>query len=132
MEYAISWGEGPEDVLVETSGPAVLADLEAMTGALVADPRFRAGLAIVIDHTRAQWASLTPTDIRRRAAGLAALSARIGPQRIAFVVGGTGDYGIGRMLELLTEEDTQLRTRIFRSRDDARAWLADGDAEADG
>jgi hypothetical protein len=52
-------------------------------------------------------------------------AAQIGRQRIAFVVSGAADFGVGRMLTSLVDGRTDIESRIFCSADDARSWLRD-------
>ncbi|HZT92608.1 MAG TPA: hypothetical protein VFA05_11270 [Gaiellaceae bacterium] len=122
MEYEIIWGGDPEDVRVVTSGDASVDDLDQMTREGMADPRFREGMKILLDHSNARWWTLSNQEIRRRADLLIANSARMGRQQIAFVVGSPVDFGIGRMLVSLVD-GTPLEADVFDSVGDAREWL---------
>ena len=128
MEFSISWDGEPEDVTVTTTGPTSVEELDAMVRALVADERYRAGLCILIDHSEAQWSSLSMADARRRAALLEEQASELGQPRVAFVVSRTADFGVGRMMQLMTEGKALFESRIFYSTDEARTWLRDPEA----
>ena len=66
-----------------------------MTQAVLAEERYREGLAILIDHSETRWSRLTAQDARRRVALLERQAEEIGHQRIAFVVSSAADFGIG-------------------------------------
>jgi hypothetical protein len=123
VEFTISWDGEPEDVTVTTSGDASVEDLDAMTRAVLAEERYREGLAILIDHSETRWSRLSAQDARRRVQLLERQAEQIGRQRVAFVVSGAADFGVGRMLTLLVEGRADIESRIFYSADDARAWL---------
>jgi hypothetical protein len=123
MEYAIVWGEGPEDVRVETSGPVDVDALDSMLEELLGDARFRPNMRILLDHTRASWAALDPDELRRRAELVQGQAERIGPQRIAFVVQGRVDLGIARTLGAYTLPGVRFQAKAFPSVSAAREWL---------
>lgn len=123
MEFAISWSGDPEDVTVTTSGDASVEDLDAMVRAILADARYRDGLAILIDHSETRWSRLTAQDARRRAQLIERQAEEIGRQRVAFVVSAAADFGVGRMLTSLIDGRADFESRIFYSADDARSWL---------
>ena len=128
MPYELTWGGDPEDIYVVFSGRGTLGDLGAWVDEALADPRFRPGLRILIDHRNADWTGLTSDALRLRADQLERFADRIGPQHIAWIPSKKVDYGIGRMLEALFDERTQLTTRPFESIDAARAWLREAGA----
>jgi len=123
MEYEIVWGGDPEDVLVTTSGQATTDELHAMTRSALADPRYRRGLKILVDHTATTLAELSASDVQRRADLLVAEGPNFSLHRVAFVTGQTVDYGVGRMLQGWVEGRLDIESRVFRSVDEARDWL---------
>src|SRR5579885_1961046 len=98
MDFTISWHGDPEDVWMKTYGVASVADLDAMVGEAVTDPRWRSGMNVLLDHTDSDWSSMPLSEIEERARLLIRMSDRIGPQRCAFVVGDASSYGVGRLL----------------------------------
>lgn len=132
MEYRIEWNGGIEDVLVTTTGEADVDVLDEMVEELLADPRYRDGLKILLDHRACRWIGLSVDDIRRRAELQRAKRSRIGYQHIAFVVGSPEEYGMGRMLAAHLDRQVGFVARAFQSLEEARAWLAlGGGAPAD-
>jgi hypothetical protein len=128
MEYAVRWvDDEAEDLRVETSGPIDVEGLHAAVEEALADPRWRSGLRILVDHSNATWHSLDPELVRRRAELLIGQAERIGEQRIAFVVGNRTDFGIARLLYAFLGEGDRIRFQAepFTSRAAARAWLRD-------
>src|SRR4051812_50016024 len=66
MHWAVQWGGGPEDLRVTTSGVAAVDDLDAMMREAIADPQWRDGMKILIDHTQTDWAGFGAGDLQRR------------------------------------------------------------------
>src|SRR5436305_7854076 len=110
--------------MVITSGNASVEDLDAMVQTAMADARFRHGMKILLDHTDLRWWAMSNDDVRRRAELVKRDAQRLGPQRVAFVVGGPVDFGIGKMLQGLTA-DTGIDATVFDSVASARRWLQD-------
>ena len=122
MEYAIEFGGSPQDVTIETSGPATAAGLIGFVSDLVADPRFRPGMSILVDHTELDARPLTGADVRAMAETVIQLDERIGRSKVAILVPNPLTFGYARMYELHAAE-TQLHSRVFYSRDEALGWL---------
>lgn len=78
---------------------------------------------MLVDHSDLNSGPLTMEEIR----GLADLAAQarevVGPARVAHVVSRDLEFGLVRMWELFVEQQWDARTRCFRSRDEAVAWL---------
>jgi hypothetical protein len=124
MDYTFTWGEGPEDVRVETSGAIDVDALDAMVEEALADPRFRPGMRVLVDHTRATWAGVDGAEVRRRVELVRAQADRIGRQRVAFVVAGRVDLGVARMLAAYAADGIAFDFRVFPTVPAAREWLS--------
>jgi len=124
MDYTFTWGEGPEDVRVETSGPVDVDVLDAMVEEALADPRFRPDMRGLVDHTRAAWAGVDGAEVRRRVELVRAQADRIGRQRVAFVVAGRIDLGVARMLAAYAADGIAFDFRVFPTVPAAREWLS--------
>ncbi len=124
MEYRIDWGGSVEDVRFTTNGDADVDQLDAMVEEFLSDPRFREGLKILLDHRDCRWSALSADDVRRRAELQRAKSERIGHQQIAFVVGTSAEYGMGRMLGAYLDGQVSFTAHAFISIDEAQTWLA--------
>jgi hypothetical protein len=125
VEYRLEWGGDPEDLLITTSGRADVEALDEMVQAILADPHFRPGLKVLVDHRATVWSALGAADLRRRADALRRQAEEIGDPRMAFVVSNVTDFGIGRMLSSFLGEDVGFAHRPFQSIDEARDWLRD-------
>jgi len=123
VEYAIRFGGDPEDVLVTTSGEAELDALHRFVEEVIADPRFRPGMSVIVDHTALDVSTLTAADMRARSSRLAANADRIGPSRVATVVAGQAAFGLWRMMDAYEDGLLESDGRVFYSLDEARAWL---------
>ena len=123
MEVAITFVEdGPEDVLVETTGRGTLTGFTSFIRDLVADERFRPGMAVLVDHSRLDAGALATADARSFAALVARLD-ELGCATLACVAPQDVMYGISRAFETHTE-GTDVAAAAFRTRAEARAWIA--------
>jgi hypothetical protein len=122
VNYSIEFGGMPQDVKITTSG---LADADGLIGFvrdLVANPRFRPGMLILVDHMSIDASKLTGADVRAQAGVVVGLSDQLGPSKVAIVVPTPLTFGYARMYEHHAA-DTQLDSRVFYSRREALAWL---------
>ena len=130
MEFTIVWGGDPEDVSVVTSGDATAEALSAYSGAVLADPNYRPGLRVLVDHRRADLSRLTSDAYARRAEQFARDRVDADGHRIAYVVASTVDFGVTRMAQGLAggKLDAEMDWRVFRDIDQAREWLGESGA----
>jgi hypothetical protein len=126
VEHTIEFvdGGGAEDVVVRTSGRGILSGFTAYLNELVSDPRYRPGMTILVDHTALDASGLATADARTFAGVVADLGDRIAGTAISCVAPSAVMYGISRAFEAYAEA-SGLRTRVFATVDEARAWLAD-------
>jgi hypothetical protein len=117
VKHSIRFADGPEDVSIVTSGAASLDGLDAVVSSLLADVRYRPGMALLFDHRRLDWNGLQAEDLVRRL-HIALMDADlIGPSRIAVVA---SDPRMADARALRRDEPTW---RAFSSVGDGRAWL---------
>jgi hypothetical protein len=128
LEYTIEFGGAHRDVTITTSGQPTGEDVLAFVLALVGHPRFRRGMAILVDHLALDVTTITGEDIKAQAELVNALDDQLGPCHVAIVVPDVLAFGFGRLWELHTAE-TQLHSRVFYDRDEALAWLEAQEAE---
>ena len=123
MEHSIEFGGNPVDVIVTTSGDASPAGFRRMIEDLVTDPRYRPPMRVLVDHTALDTASLTSrrsTRSPRPSPGRGPGSAERGRERRAArrdVRSRAHDRG--------ADGAPLMQSHVFRSRDEARAWLAE-------
>jgi hypothetical protein len=127
MEYTIEFGGTPQDVTITTSGSASVEGMIGYVTDLVASPRYRPGMTILVDHRLLDARSLTAADIKAFAIAVVKRDEQIGPSRFAIVVSNPLMFGFARMYELHAD-GSQLRSKVFYSDGDALRWLASGDA----
>jgi hypothetical protein len=117
VNYSIEFGGVPQDVTITTFGMADADGLIGFVRDLVANPRFRPGMLILVDHMSIDASKLTGADVRAQAGVV-----KLGPSKVAIVVPTPLTFGYARMYEHHAAE-TQLHSRVFYSRRDALAWL---------
>jgi hypothetical protein len=119
VEHRIRFDEGPEDALIETSGPASMRGLDAVVTSLLSDGRYMPAMALLFDHRQLDWHELRAEDIVRRVHMPLKSADLIGPRRIAVVA---SDPRISEARPLRRDEPTW---RAFTSVEDGRAWLGE-------
>jgi hypothetical protein len=96
------------------------AEWEAVMLAILADPRYRAGMSLLADH-RAQR-SILREGIARRGIFVERNSGVLAGSRCAVVTSPGFNFGMARMAEVLMEGG-KIEFGAFVEIDEARAWL---------
>jgi hypothetical protein len=122
LEFSVEPAPGPEDVLVTTAGTPTLAELRSFIETLQADDSIPIDARILIDHRAVDFTQLSYEDVETRAQHLVVTAQHGG--KVAVVLGSTVAYGLYRQLELMAGDALAVDMHLFRSVDDARAWLA--------
>ena len=123
MEYSITWGGDPEDVCFATRGVCRVLDIGALTREAVADPRWRDGLNVLIDHTQSDWGAMTPDEMNELARLLSELGPEFGQQRVAAVFPDPESFRAGRLVGLSLDRGVPWLGHAFNSLPEAREWL---------
>jgi hypothetical protein len=123
MIWTIEFGGDPQDVTVTTDGVASRPAFCAMVADLASDPRWRPGMAVLVDHSAMDASALTGCDIEEIAACLVDLDGRYGPASLAIVTPDAYTEGIVDVV-IRYSAPSQFRARIFPSRHRAVEWLA--------
>ena len=131
MEYEITWGGDPEDACVTTRGTVSIEGLDAWVQEGLSDPRYHAGMHILIDHRQLDWSELLPADVHKRIELFARSAARLDNARAAVVMRSPVDFGIARMEQAFISMHPELEIEIgvFFSIEEAREWLRERIAE---
>jgi hypothetical protein len=121
------FGEDGEPIQLEFSGPITAEDAVGALGQLLVDPRFQRGADALIDISGAEL-DTSAADIRRVRDQIEPHQDERGDCRLAVVAPTDINYGLVRMFEAWSS-DLKMRTRAFRTREEAVAWLAEEPVE---
>lgn len=131
MEYEIVFDIDSDLAIVRTSGVASLEGFAAYLRELVSDPRWRHGMDVLSDHTALEAGHLTAGDIEALVAVHFPYAHVIGPGLCAIVCGSALKFGLARMFEAHASVQLPFRSRVFATREEAFAWLREGDRVAE-
>ena len=120
MEFQITFDTNV--AVLTTAGAASLEGFRQSIKALVDDPRFEAGMAILVDHTSLDVTPLDPSDVRAIGEYTASLGERVGPSLVAVIVPDQLTFGFVRMGESYANQP-QLSVKVFYSRSEGVEWL---------
>jgi hypothetical protein len=123
--YSIDLHRGVVVTVLE--GMVTLDEINALQAQVKVDEEFQPNLRSLVDLTRLTGFDFSSTDVRRI---LDASSLSSGSRRAIVGAPGIG-YGLGRMIEILTDERGP-QTRVFRDTDAALEWLTAVRPGADG
>ncbi len=129
MEFEFSWIE-PSLVSVRTSGRASAEGFVALYQKLAAEPGFGPGVKMLSDHTDLDVTQLSASEVEKIAAARDRFARSLGA-RSALVVGrdSPAKYGLARMFEAMSDEESADLVRVFENRDEALAWLRTAGAQ---
>jgi hypothetical protein len=126
--WRIEFGGNPQDVTITTDGIASCHGFSAMSLELVEDPRWRLGMAVLIDHSSLDMSALTGSDVEEIAAIFVELDDRLGPSIWAVVAPDAYSEGLTHV-GVRQLEPSRMLARTFPSRDRAAAWLSEQRAD---
>jgi hypothetical protein len=106
-------------VLSSASGVFSLADALSHQQKLSQDPDFDPSFSQIADFTQVTQVNLSASDVRE----LAQRSVFSPQSRRALLVPNDLAYGLGRMFEILRENQGETGIRIFRSLEEALEWV---------
>jgi hypothetical protein len=124
MDHEIQFGGDPQDVTVTTSGLADVAGFACMNEELVSHPRFRPGMAILLDHCALDVSELTEPDVRRIAALVTGVTDRLGQSPVAMVADSFVVFSVAGLSEQFIDPRV-VRTRVCASREEGLEWLSE-------
>jgi hypothetical protein len=123
MEFTIDFPtDGPADIEMSVSGVPTLPDLERFNDALVSDPRFRAGLTMLVDVAALESDGISADELQTLSTPQVMRDWRYPPAAVAIV---TPDGPANDHLQRYRAHTGGSRSnrRVFTSRDEAIAWL---------
>jgi hypothetical protein len=123
MEFTIDFpAGGPADVEMSVSGVPTLAELERFDEALVSDPRFRAGLTILVDVAGLEYAGISAEELQALSEPTVMRDWQYRPAAMAIVAPGGSTYDHVQRYRAHVGGSRSNR-RVFSSRAEAVAWL---------
>jgi hypothetical protein len=124
MEFTIEFGGGPQDVTVTTFGIADVDGSRRLYAALASDPRYRAGMLILADHSALEMSRLTDLDLERIAAAITESDWNLPPRAVAIVTPNLEAHVRAR--EAVAHlGGSRSNRRVFIAREQAVAWLSE-------
>ena len=111
-------------IRVEYSGALATEDVVAVNEHLVRDPRVRAGMTVLSDHSRSTTFA-TPDLVAEVMPSLGRLASHLGYLRVAMVTPRDVQLGMANMAAVYAKR-RGIDIRAFRERPEAEAWLDEG------
>ncbi|MCE1205581.1 MAG: hypothetical protein LWW79_13365 [Holophagaceae bacterium] len=124
MDYTLQFTDGV--FVVKTSGLAELPIFLAFIDALLAHPAWGPGARLLVDHRALDVSPFTFGAVQELADQCARRAQAIGPARIALLVADDLGYGMNRMWAALVQGRLDFTGSIFKSQEEALAWLTEG------
>jgi hypothetical protein len=124
MIWTIEFDGGTQDVTLTAAGIASRKGFCASYAELVQDPRWRPGMAVLVDESALDVSTLTGRDVEEIAGFIVDLDDRLGPA--AFAVVAPDAYAEGLVDVLIRYLDcARLRACTFPSQNYAKEWLSE-------
>ncbi len=125
MSYTLSVDSSHTFLRMATAGDLSAAEFLTMiteAAAVCATEKLRAVLA---DHTHASVRHFTTADVQSVAHSCIRFNAPLRGGRLAVVLPGPADYGLGRMWQAYADPELTYATQVFHRTQDALDWLAE-------
>jgi hypothetical protein len=120
--WTIEFGGDPQDVTVKTAGLASREGFFGFNAELAADPRWRPGMAVLLDHSALDSDALTCADIEEIADFVAHLDDQFGYAAFAIVAPDSYTAGLADV-SIRYLDRSRMVARTFASRQPALDWL---------
>ena len=122
MEFSIEYRDS--HMVVKTSGDGDVESFKKMHSAVLDNDNWVPGTPVLIDHTAFNVGPLTVDNIRAIAMDVVMRAEQLGQARCAFLVSRDLEYGMVRMWMAFVEYKLLATAEVFRSKDEAIAWLS--------
>ncbi len=121
MEFSLRYSGGLFEIKISGSAkPKIYSD---SLDALFINDLWKPGTPLLVDETEMDAGLLTVKDVRTIAEIFIKRRTEFGPARFAIFVSRDLEYGMNRMWMVFVEEKWETAVDVFRSRDEAIAWL---------
>jgi hypothetical protein len=121
MKYGISFIEGV--ATIGAIGRAMPEGYTAIFFDLVTSPEWVPGMKIMLDFNELELKHQSSDDLQEMSRAIGRYRKKLGLGRCAIVTSDPTEFGVGRMLQVWMECDTDLQIRVFFSIDKANQWL---------
>jgi len=123
FEIAFPDAGGPADVEIAVIGVPTAAEFAKLNEQLLGDPRFRAGLRMLVDCTGLDTSPLTGEDVQELTEPMVMRDWHFPPAAVALVAPDDRTFEVARSYRAHLGGSRSNR-QVFRSRAEAEAWLA--------
>jgi hypothetical protein len=124
FEIVFSNAGGAADVEIAVQGVPTAAEFAKVNEQLLGDPRFRAGLKMLVDCSGLDTSPLTPENVQQLTEPMVMRDWHYPPLAVALVAPDDGTYDAARAYRAHLGGSRSNR-QVFRSRAEAEAWLAE-------
>ena len=123
MEFTIDFPPGgPADIEIAVSGRPTLAELELFNETLVSDPRFRAGMTMLVDVAGLEYADISQEELQEMSVPMSMRDWKYPSAAVAIVTPGgpTHDHLLRYRAHVGGSKSNRA---VFDNRDEAITWL---------
>lgn len=123
MEYEIRIDPETGCAAIRVHGPAEAGAFERLSEELAGHPDWKRGSDVLIDARDVELAAMATGEVQRLVNFARGFHRHWGDARVAIVTSGVLAFGLARMWESQVADRVEARNCIFKSIDEARAWL---------
>ncbi|MBN2426872.1 MAG: hypothetical protein JXK94_00890 [Deltaproteobacteria bacterium] len=121
MEFNVQYRDGFFEV--EILGETEPEKYRDVFETLVAHGKWQPGTSCLVNQTELNSKHLTTDETRDIAEFSAEYSVKLGKSKCALLFSRDLEYGLGRMWQTFVENEWEVSVMVFKSRDEALAWL---------
>ncbi len=112
-----------DKTVIRLSGTATLQGFRSFFVDLLKQPQWKTGSHILIDYCSLNVDTLAVPEIRTISKIVAGFREGLGKGKCALVTDKALGFGLGRMLEMVSEQEVSMVMKAFQSLTEAHAWL---------
>jgi hypothetical protein len=109
--------------IVTTEGDGDVEGIISFLKDIISHPEWKPGFNILLDHQALEIDTIKSDGISKISSYFKSISSKLGSGKIALVMKRDIDFGITRIWEMITEPDVDIKIRVFRGLEKAKAWL---------
>jgi hypothetical protein len=122
LDFTVEYIDGM--FICTASGKAEAGDAAKVMEAMLSHPEWKPGTPRCYDVSKLDTDSLTVKEMRRIAGFASIHKKELGGGKIAMVASRNLEYGFARMLSVLVTSFGESDLEVFRTREEALAWLS--------